>query len=208
MKTPIRMILAPTSHWTAERVVGVGFVGLLHVVAIYALVTGLVPQIIRIIPKDITVTIDPAREEELPPIAPPKPTDLPTLPLEQSVPMPVFQIVDDTPRTTASQAPDRVASIAPDTAASGITGTHTTPPYPGVARKLGQQGTTKLRLTISPQGVVTSADIVQSSGFPDLDQAAVNWVMSRWRYNPAMQGGVAVASTALAAVVFNLKKTG
>ena len=88
-----------------------------------------------------------------------------------------------------------MASIAPDTAAASIAGTHTTPPYPGIARKMGEQGTVKLRLTISPQGVVTAADVVQSSGFPDLDQTAVSWVMSHWKYKPAVQAGVAVTST-------------
>jgi protein TonB len=206
MRQFIHTISAPASRWTTERVVGAGFVGLLHVIAIYALVTGLVPKIVKVVvPDDLTVTMDPVQQPKQDHVIPPKPTNLPTLPTEPTVPIPVFQIADDTAQTTAKQMPDRVTSIAPDTAASSISTTHTTPPYPGMARKMGEQGTVKLRLTISPQGTVTVADIVQSSGFPDLDQTAVGWVLSYWKYKPAVQGGMAVTSTALAAVVFNLK---
>ena len=209
MQTPIHAISAPDSRWTTERIVGVGFVGLLHVVAIWAIVSGLAQKIVKVIETQPIQMILPKQETPQPEHAqPPKPTDLPTLPVEQSVPIPVFQIADDTPRTTVQQTTERVASIAPDTAAASIAGTHTTPSYPGIARKMGEQGTVKLRLTISPQGVVTAADIVQTSGFPDLDQTAVSWVMSHWKYKPAVQAGVAVTSTTLAAVVFNLKNAG
>jgi protein TonB len=206
MQTPIHAISAPHSRWTTERIAGVGFVGFLHVLAIYALVTGLAQKIIKVIPPDFVVTMDPVQQQKPEPVAPLKPTDLPTLPMDQTVPMPVIDIARDTPQSIdVLPTPDRVASIAPDTAAASIASTHTTPPYPGLARKLGEQGTVKLRLTISPQGVVTAADVVQTSGFPDLDQTAVNWVLANWKYKPAVRGGVAVASTALAAVVFSLK---
>src|SRR5262249_52846026 len=127
-------------------------------------------------------------------------------PAEQLVPPPEFQIADDTPsRIDVPLTPPNTTPSVPDAAAASITSTHTTPPYPGLARKMGEQGTVKLRLTISAQGVVAGADVVQSSGFPDLDQTAVNWVLTNWKYKPAVRGGVAIASTALAAVVFSLK---
>lgn len=207
METPLHMMSAPTARWTTERITGVGFVGLLHVVAIWAIVSGLGQKIARAIESQpIQLTLP--KQETLRPerVPPPKPTNLPILPLEQAVPMPVVQIADDMPaHINAVKTPDRVASIAPNTAASSISSTHTTPPYPGTARKMGEQGAVKLRLTISPEGVVTAADVVQTSGFPDLDQTAVSWVLLNWKYKPALQGGVAVSSTALAAVVFNLK---
>jgi len=206
MRQPVHMMTAPASRWTTERIVGVGFVGLLHVVAIYALVTGLAQKIVRAAaPKDLTVTIEPVREQKQE-VVHPKLPDLPSTPQDQSVIPPDIVIANDTPATIdVAPAPTQPNPPAPDTTASSISSTHTTPPYPGMARKLGEQGTVKLRLAISAQGAITGADVVQSSGFPDLDQTAVGWVMSHWKYKPAVQGGVAVASTALAAVVFNLK---
>ena len=62
-----------------------------------------------------------------------------------------------------------------------------------------------LQMVISAQGTVTSATVLQSSGFADLDQAAVAWVQQHWRYKPAMQNGTAVPSQAQAAVIFALK---
>jgi outer membrane biosynthesis protein TonB len=47
---------------------------------------------------------------------------------------------------------------------------------------------------------------LQSSGFPELDQAAVAWVVSHWKYKPAVQGGVTVTSQSQAAVRFDLKQ--
>ena len=93
----------------------------------------------------------------------------------------------------------------PDTYASGVSNTHTIPAYPPLARRLGEQGGVRLSLTISASGDVTGASVVQSSGYPDLDQTAVEWVMSHWRYKPATHGGVAVPSQTLANVVFNLQ---
>jgi len=52
---------------------------------------------------------------------------------------------------------------------------------------------------------VTAAQVTNSSGVAELDQTAVDWVVAHWKYRPAMQNGLAVASTADAEVVFNLK---
>jgi TonB family protein len=63
----------------------------------------------------------------------------------------------------------------------------------------------QLHVSISATGAVTAAAVTRSSGFPDLDQSAVNWVIAHWKYKPAVQGGVAVASATNAALVFDLK---
>jgi protein TonB len=199
------MIAAPQSRWTTERLIGVGFVGILHVIAIYALVSGLAQKIVKAVPPDLVVHFTPEAQPPKEKVVLKELPKLPDTPQETAITPP--EIVIETPvapPVTMAVAPPQTP-VAADTQASSISSTHTTPPYPPMARKLGEQGTVKLRLTISPQGVVTAADILQSSGYPDLDQTAVNWVMGHWKYKPAVQGGVAVASTAMAAVVFNLK---
>jgi protein TonB len=211
MKQPLHMMMAPSSRWTPERIVGVGFVGLLHVIAVYALVTGLAQKIVRVVQPDLIVTMDPVQEQKQQQVTPPKLPDLPSTPQDQAVMPPEIVIASDTPAQISlppTQPTQPTTPSVPDTIASSISSTHTTPPYPGMARKLGEQGTVKLRLTISPQGIITGADVVQSSGFADLDQTTVSWVMSHWKYKPAVQGGAAVTSTTLAAVVFNLKTAG
>lgn len=195
---------------TPERIVGIGFVGLLHVLAIWAIVSGLGIKIVNAIaPKDIQLTL-PKNEEPPPPAETPKPptVELPTVKTESAPPpdITIDQPMAQQPQIVAAVTnPVTPQPITPDTSAAGIMNTHTTPPYPELDRRLGNQGTVKLRLAISPQGIVTSADVVQSSGFPSLDQAAVSWVLGHWKYKPAVQAGSPVASTTVAAVVFNIK---
>ena len=95
-------------------------------------------------------------------------------------------------------------SAGVDRAATGILSTHTVPPYPPIARRMGEEGKVTLRLTVSPEGRVTSADIVTSSGRIELDQTAQAWIVAHWAYKPALQDGTAVASQVLATVTFSL----
>jgi protein TonB len=211
MQQPIHAIAGARRGMTPERVVGWGFVGLLHLVAFWAIVTSLVPQI-RPKKIDDIVIVDTTSDKHkpLPFKHPPK---IPDVDLSRDhvvqVPPPDFTIARDDPEGIIADPPRPTQPPGvPDTAVSGILSTHTTPPYPPVDRRFGNQGTVKLRLTISPQGIVTAADVIQSSGFAGLDQAAMSWVMQHWKYKPAIQGGVPVASTAVAAVVFDIRNAG
>lgn len=212
MRQPVHAMRGAHREMTPERIVGIGFVGLLHVIAIWAIVSGLGQKIARAVEPHDLVVVQTKLKSEPPPPAPPKP---PTPELATSTtpltPPPIIDIAREQPATITATLPPPTSTQTPpssDSGASAIAGTHTTPPYPPIERKLGDQGTVKLRLTISPQGIVTAADIVQSSGFPGLDQAAMSWVMSHWKYKPAIQGGVPATSTTVAAVVFNLRSAG
>ena len=44
-----------------------------------------------------------------------------------------------------------------------------------------------------------------SRGSADLDEAALQWIVSHWTYKPAVANGVAAAAQVLASVNFNLK---
>jgi len=91
-----------------------------------------------------------------------------------------------------------------DRALASIAGTHTVPPYPPIARRIGAEGKVTLRLTVSTEGKVMAAEIVSSSGRDDMDQAAQQWIMAHWAYKPALDNGVAVIGHVLATVNFNL----
>ncbi len=212
MQQPIHAIMQPGARWTTERVVGVGFVGVLHVIAVAAILTGLAPTIIRIVQKPLDLV--PVRQAEV--IVPIKPiplkdNDLPKLKEAVTVPEPVFKIApekSDAPPASNIDTPAQPQPPIADTFVASVSGTHSIPDYPALARRLGEQGNVHLSLTISATGDVTGANIVQSSGFPDLDQTAVDWVMAHWKYKPATHGGIAVPSQTQAVVVFNLRNAG
>lgn len=191
---------------TPRRAVTIGGVGLLHVAAVYALVSGMAAQIVKLVPPDIqietlqtTTRPDTVPVPQLPTLA--QPTDDTTPKIEP----PVINIANTDSANitvTSTSHPQPPA----DGGATGVSSTHSTPPYPLEARVQSHQGTTLLQLTISPNGDVVAANIAQSSGFAELDAAAVSWVMSHWKYKPAIQGGVAVTSQTQAAVKFDLKR--
>ena len=120
--------------------------------------------------------------------------------------MPDIRIADPTPSIIHVIAtPPRIPVVA-DSGAVGLTNTHTTPPYPSAASAASHQGTVVLLMTVSVQGDVVAATIVQSSGYSDLDQAAMSWVVAHWKYRPAVIAGTPAASQTEAAVKFDLKQ--
>jgi periplasmic protein TonB len=92
----------------------------------------------------------------------------------------------------------------PDRAPISNMSTHTVPPYPPVARRIGAEGKVTFKLTVTAEGRVNQADIVTSSGNDDLDQAARHWIVAHWTYKPALRSGVPAVSQTLAAVTFSL----
>ncbi len=63
------------------------------------------------------------------------------------------------------------------------------PPYPALSKRLGEQGRVVVRVHISADGIATRAEVQRSSGFPRLDDTAVQTVL-RWRYVPGTRAGV------------------
>ncbi len=64
------------------------------------------------------------------------------------------------------------------------------PNYPSLSARLGETGRTVYKVWIGVDGKPQRAELVSSSGFPRLDKAAYDTVMS-WRYVPGMRNGVA-----------------
>jgi protein TonB len=65
------------------------------------------------------------------------------------------------------------------------------PDYPMKARQRGIEGWVVLRFTITPAGTTKDVAVVQAQPPSIFDEAAVRAV-SRWKYNPKIEGGVAV----------------
>ena len=78
------------------------------------------------------------------------------------------------------------------------------PRYPQQAARAGQQGEVLLRVLVDASGLPQEVLVERSSGFRLLDLAALREVKSRWRFQPAMIGGRAVAAFALVPIRFTL----
>jgi protein TonB len=125
---------------------------------------------------------------------------------------PVIETAEPTPHPLPPQTPQTsngkqnpVAPIpGPTLPARGIAGTHTIPHYPMLALRLGHAGNVRLKLTVDEQGRVVAAELLNSSGHDELDDAAIAWVKAHWRYTPALQNGTAVESSMSVVVTFRL----
>lgn len=77
------------------------------------------------------------------------------------------------------------------------------PDYPPKARRLEQEGTVLVRLTIGADGAVKTARVARSSGYPLLDAAALTSIEAG-RCQPYTTAGIARAVEAEQPIAFNL----
>ena len=211
MQRPASHVLIETAPRSPQRLATSAIaVGTLHLVLIYALMTGLYIKVVPFIPHTIMARILPSEE---PPAVPPSP---PEIKLEQprleQVQMPLVKIdkaSQDTITVTHVEHPVRVtpqpATSYPPTGVVSLMGTHSTPPYPPLSRRLGEQGKVGLRIFIAADGHISDVQVAKSSGLERLDEAARDWVRAHWLYRPATREGKAIAAETEAVVVFNLK---
>ena len=78
------------------------------------------------------------------------------------------------------------------------------PAYPTGARQRREEGDVVLQLSISAHGRVTAASVFSSSGYPELDAAALR-AAKKARFVPAKSGRDAVAADARITIEFRLK---
>lgn len=55
------------------------------------------------------------------------------------------------------------------------------PPYPDFAERAGMHGTVRLKISVSPSGVIESVSVISTSGYSPLDESAASWVRREWR---------------------------
>jgi TonB family protein len=86
------------------------------------------------------------------------------------------------PAALASPPPPQVAPVHIGSLFNtGTGGERPEPPYPPIALQTGEQGTVVLLLTGDDAGNVISVDVKESSGFPVLDHATVDYIKHHWR---------------------------
>lgn len=81
------------------------------------------------------------------------------------------------------------------------------PRYPPMSRRLREEGTVLLRVTVSETGMPLVVKISRSSGYSRLDDAARQTVKG-WRFEPARQGATAIRASVLVPIIFQLRGRG
>ena len=57
------------------------------------------------------------------------------------------------------------------------------PVFPSWAERVGAEGEVELRFWVSPEGMVTSVEVVKTSGYPDFDSKAIN-ALKKYLFSP------------------------
>ena len=212
---------------SGNKIVSLVIVALIHIVVIYALVTGLAYSAVKTVAEKLNV-VDVEEEVIEPEEPPPPPPDQPITPPPVVTPPPIVRtpptpapVLTTTntpppvfiPQPVAAPPPAPPAPPPPPSKASGASprgnpGSWATPnDYPARALREERAGTTRFRVTIGPDGRVTNCEITGSSGHADLDEATCKNVTRRARFKPALDAaGNAISDTYSNAVRWEIPK--
>lgn len=80
---------------------------------------------------------------------------------------------------------------------------HVTPVYPEEARKQGLEETVRVKVVVGVDGLVESAEVLESTGAPILDESALE-AAKNYRFNPATREGVPVRCAVVLPVHYRL----
>ncbi|WP_395392744.1 TonB family protein [Novosphingobium sp. BL-8A] len=213
---------------SGNKITALVIVALIHVFVGYALVTGLAYSAVKQVMKKVT-TVDIKEEkpkEEEPPPPPPK-QDTPPPPIV-APPPPINIAPAPPPVTTVTTPPPVPIPAVPVPAPPAAPPAPPAPPaqskargataknqnswaariqdsYPPKAAREEREGRVGVRVSIGPDGKVTSCSVTSSSGSPDLDAAACDGMTRYARYNPALDdAGNPIAGSAATAIVYRL----
>lgn len=191
---------------SGNKIIAIIIVALIHVAIGYALITGLAYNAVKkAIERVTTVDIEeevPEEEEPPPPppdeIVPPPPV-APPPPINVSVAPPPIQTVQTPPPPAPvipiarpAPPPPPPAPATPPKAAQprgNYSSWASTEDYPSRALRDEREGTTGIRVTVSPQGRVTNCQVTRSSGHADLDETTCSLITRRGRFTPAERDG-------------------
>ena len=142
----------------------------------------------------------PPQEETPPEVKPEK--SLPPDPSSPKFPEPKEEpqtLKPSNPQTLQQPAPRQARLDAPPRPKRNIR-----PDYPKGARQRGEQGDVILEIRVNAEGTVDDVKVATSSGFAELDEAAVKAAKAA-KFSPARSGHDPVASTARLKLQFKLK---
>ncbi|MGN6514553.1 MAG: energy transducer TonB [Rhizomicrobium sp.] len=198
MEQPFHDLKPFQAQATPRRIMALGAAVILQLGIIYALATGLAQQMVEQLPQDIKADIVKEKPPEQPKTPPPPPPDM-VKPPPPFIPPPDIVVSNETPPVnTITNVTNQVAAPPKPAISSPVSigRPHTCGQryYPALATRLGHEGTTTISFTVNADGSVSDVKIAQSSGYDELDQAAIPCAET-WKYKPAMQNGAPVAKT-------------
>ncbi len=205
-----------------ERYGAFGFVVLLHIGLLWALLQ-LAPvqeALLSAAPIMVHFIAPPPPETPPTPPAPPKPKPVAPAPVRKAPPLPLLTTPVDKPAVPVQAAPPPKAPELPPVEAPpppkpappaitqpsfGAAYLNNPPPaYPFSARRRREEGTVQLKVFVNAAGMPEKIELHRSSGSPGLDQAAQDAVR-RWRFVPARQGDTPVAAWVIVPIKFTLE---
>ena len=118
----------------------------------------------------------------------------PVMPVEEPLPVPA----ETAPQVVAAARPAQMPAgpVTLSTELSVSCPEMARPPYPALSRRLGEEGKLTLQVELDESGRVTQTQIIKSSGYSRLDNAAVATVKT-WHCRPATRDGQPVRTVAL-----------
>jgi protein TonB len=145
-------------------------------------------------PKPEPVRPEPPRPAPPAPVPTPPPAPSPAVSVPETKPAP--QPPEPAPAPAPRPAPVPQAPPAPPappaktdvSISASYSASNAKPVYPTMSKRMGEQGTVMLRVLVKSDGSAANVEVKSSSGFPRLDQSAVEAVKS-WRFNPATLDG-------------------
>jgi protein TonB len=203
---------------SGSKVTKIAIVTALHVGVALALINMKVITGMAETPPPITVTLDEPKIRIDPEVAPPPPTTLPPIfvPHTDTVMPTPPNAVSATSETPPVAPPILVVGpqvIAPppavvkeavkDVFKVASAGNCPVPNYPANSARNGDTGTVGLALLIAPDGHVADSRVTTSSGFRELDRAAVA-ALSSCKFKPATTNGVPESAWGKIAYVWTL----
>lgn len=216
-----------------EKLVGLVLVVAIHVALLYvAMSYKLIPPPQEALTLMVNLIKPPPPPKEEPPPEPPKPPPpkevklikkqkpielpkpAPVLVAEAPVVAPTEPVAPPSPPEPIQETPppEPVVEAPPPKPAAPvqITGDmlqcsqKSEPNYPPASRRMGEQGSVKLRLELDETGHITSAKVIESSGHTRLDNAGLATVKN-WRCQAATRDGQPVRAVALQTFDFILE---
>jgi len=124
-----------------------------------------------------------------------------TPPLEDTVPEIEVPVDEPAPNAISAQASD---SPPVGETANMKVNRRVDPVYPAGSRRDGEQGTGMFKVLVDEKGHPLDVQVLKSSGFPRLDNAALE-AIRKWVFSPAMQNGQGVQSWTRVQVAFQLQ---
>lgn len=150
---------------------------------------------------------DPPPVAKKPPPTPPPPRPVLTAVAEAPVAPASFAVPPQPPAPPAPTPVETPPAPPPPVVAARFDADYLhnpKPVYPSMSRRLGEEGTVRLRVKVGADGTALTVETERSSGFDRLDAAALDAVR-RWRFVPARRGDVAIEAWVAVPIIFKLE---